>query len=174
MKLSRAIALLTLAVALITGCGGSEETGTSAREATRPKEKAAENVPAYADASDWAKLKKVVGAHAGKLLIPEGRSPERVVIRDVKRGSGPALQPGGRFTANYVVFDYATGKVIEDRWRIPPESFSLDVRYLVDAWMPGLTGVRAGGLRELIAPSSLAYGNGPLVYLVKVLEVEPG
>jgi hypothetical protein len=33
--------------------------------------------------------------------------------------------------------------------------------------------MRVGGVRELVAPSSWAYGDGPLVYLIKLVKVEP-
>ena len=41
-------------------------------------------------------------------------------------------------------------------------------------WEDGLKGVRAGGARELIVPADQAYGGDALVYLVKILEIEPG
>ena len=41
---------------------------------------------------------------------------------------------------------------------------------LVDAWEAGLRGMRAGGMRELVAPGSETYGE-PAVYVVELLEL---
>jgi FKBP-type peptidyl-prolyl cis-trans isomerase len=64
--------------------------------------------------------------------------------------------------------------VIEKIWgNDSPLLLNWNINSIVDAWIPGFKGMRAGGTRELIAPSSWAYRSGALVYLVKLVKVEP-
>lgn len=118
-------------------------------------------------------LKELAGSSSGKLLVPHGPPPHRVLFRDLKLGSGPTIKPRQVFKANYVNFAYRTGRVFENLWHKAPLSVNWDIQGVVDGWVPGLKGMRAGGVRELILPSHWAYGNGALVYLVKLVEVGP-
>jgi peptidylprolyl isomerase len=161
------VATVALALALQLGaCGGSGDsaaTGDTTESIDAP-------VPAYA--GEWTDLKKRAGADADKLLIPKGPSPEDVVIHDVREGTGKPIEPGDTFAARYVSFDYETGEVKETNWGRQPWRLKWKIGELVDGWEPGLKGVKAGGLRELIVPSSLAYESGPVVYLVDVAYLE--
>jgi peptidylprolyl isomerase len=143
-------------------CGGSAgQTTTDSVDA-----------PVQAYSGNWTPLKERAGPLADRLLIPSGPSPGKVVIHDVRRGTGRPIEPGDTFAARYVSLNYETGKVSETNWKPQPWRLKWQIGELVDAWEPGLKGIRAGGLRELIAPSSMAYEYGPLVYLVEVAYLE--
>jgi hypothetical protein len=175
MKLSLVVTLALLAMLLGAGCGSEEEASSvedTAKQADAPRSRPP-GAPARADAAEWRALRRLAGRWSKRLLVPEGPSPARVLFRDLRLGSGPALKPNDSFEANYVSFYYRDGSVREDHWHLPPELFYWDMERIVDAWIPGLKGVRAGGIRELVAPSSWAYESGPVVYLVKVTEIEP-
>lgn len=133
-------------------------------------EEITEESPAGSDEPpDWTPIEKVAGNKSDLLLIPHGPPPKKVVIRDLRIGTGPVLKPGETFSPKYVVQNYRTGEVREDRWNSDtPSVYAYDEEAMVDGWVPGLRGVRYGGKRELIVPGSLAYGN-PLVYVVEVL-----
>jgi FKBP-type peptidyl-prolyl cis-trans isomerase len=176
MKFFLACALTAVLLLQVAGCGASKDAG-AASEGTAGKSSANEAVPvdapvqAYKGA--WSGLKRTAGPYSERLLTPRGLSPKRVVTRDLKEGSGATIQRGDTFLAHYVSYDYGTGKVIEPYWRTPPGRLPWGTGALVDGWEPGLKGMRAGGIRELIVPSSMAYENGPRVYLVKLVGIEP-
>lgn len=179
----RAVVAFAVAVVLlvqVTACGSSTDSTTSAIDTTAaaaaPKEE-----PVQAAEGGWHELKRLAGDQADKLIVPHGPSPDHVVIRDLKKGSGPPIEPGDQFTSHYVSFSYESEEVAEPS----PEEVSGKLALLnagsliwgtgerVPGWEPGLKGIQAGGLRELIVPSRLAYGNNVRVYLVRVDKIEP-
>lgn len=172
MKKFLVIALL-LAALQLAGCGGSGETG-SGRDATAPDASGSaaatgSNPTETAKPGDWAKLKKYAGSLAGDLVIPHGPAPEREFVKDLRLGKGPVIGAGDTFMIRWVGFNYRDGRLLQPFWHSPR-------RYtwgrFVDAWDAGLRGMRIGGIRELIAPSSLSYGDGAFVYLVQPLKLE--
>ncbi|HEU5061851.1 MAG TPA: FKBP-type peptidyl-prolyl cis-trans isomerase [Solirubrobacterales bacterium] len=177
MKKFLAVGLMLLLALQLTACGDSEGTGASD---TRPESNAragqtttaAEAAPIErADPGDWEALKRIAGPYENRLVIPSGPAPEQEVIRDLKIGRGLVLERGDYFKARYVSFFYENGKPVERLWRFP-SSYSWGLGEQVEAWEVGLEGIRVGGIRQLIAPARLAYGNGTLVYVVQVLGLE--
>lgn len=165
MRYFAAIAVGVLFLLQLGSCGGSGEQAST--ETTQDID-----APVQAYSGDWTKLKQKAGAQSDQLLIPRGPSPDEVVIKDVRTGTGGAIEPGDTFAARYVSFDYASGELDESNWKPEPWRLKWKIGELVDGWEPGLKGMKAGGLRELIVPSSLAYENGPRVYLVEVAYLE--
>jgi FKBP-type peptidyl-prolyl cis-trans isomerase len=169
---------LMLALALhLTACGGSEGTGSST-SAKSPRDTTAEEKPAAAPPperaakpGDWAALKRVAGPYSKRLLIPRGTAPEQVVIRDLKVGQGPLLKDGDAFVARYVSFTYNEGWAAEPYWH-SPSTYTFGLGSYKEGWERGLRGIRAGGMRELIVPSEMAYGNGARVYVVQALKLK--
>jgi len=169
----RLLAALCFALVLLpAGCGGSGqgETTNSSTVASHAPDSAEAPVPAYA--GDWVALKKVAGKYSSRLLIPKGPSPDHVVIRDLKVGTGPPITRGGDFISHYISFDYETGKAFEPYWGESAGSLAWGKGERVQGWEPGLKGIREGGVRELIVPARLAYGNAALVYVVAIDKLE--
>jgi peptidylprolyl isomerase len=71
-------------------------------------------------------------------------------------------------SARYIALEYKTGKVFDDHWS---ETFDwgFGPGQVVRAWVKGLKGMRVGGVRELIAPSRLAYKQGAAIWVVELL-----
>jgi hypothetical protein len=179
----RTASVIAVLLALLCGpaaCGDSGDDSTTAAgaaDSATPQE-----APEQAADGDWATLKRFAGPNADKLIIPEGPAPDHVVVRDLTRGKGPAIAPGDVFLSYYISWGYESGKVAEPT---PEPTKSAKPAWVeggrliwgtgerVPGWEPGLKGIRAGGLRELIIPSDMAYENGARVYLVKVTEIEP-
>ncbi|MGN6257870.1 MAG: FKBP-type peptidyl-prolyl cis-trans isomerase [Solirubrobacterales bacterium] len=177
MKLCLVTAAALLLALQIAACGGSSETtsasGSTTTVYTRTAADAVESPSEVAHAGDWTALKRYAGRYAKRLIIPQGIHPKHVVIRDLRIGKGPKIEPNDHFGASYVSFSFTDGASVGGSWgEFTP--YVWNINQLVDAWWPGLKGIRAGGMRELIAPSSWAYGNGALVYLVKVSGIEAG
>lgn len=163
------IATFALALSLaLAACGGSStDEGLDSAATSSPEE-----VTAVADPGDWGALRRLAGRYSGRLIVPQGPSPDQVVIRDLKPGTGAPIQPGDTFAVRYVDFSYENGEVLERSWESPPWRLKWKIGELVDGWEPGLKGIKAGGVRELIVPSRLAYENGPRVYYLEVVYIE--
>jgi hypothetical protein len=178
----RVLSVLAVTAALLlqlAACGGSS-TGVAGETENEAPAVAAE-APEQAATGSWAELKRYAGPNADKLIIPRGPSPDHVVIRDLEVGNGPPIEAGDVFYSRYVSFDYENEEIDEP---LPGEgtgrppwvdagSLKWGTGERVPGWEPGLKGIRAGGLRELIVPSRLAYENGVRVYLVKVTKIRP-
>lgn len=167
------IVLGALLAAQVASCGGDNaaEGSSSSSHYVRTAENAPESPEEVAQAKDWGALKRYAGAYATRLLIPRGVHPSRVLVRELKAGKGKVIEPNDPFSFSYVSFTYADGRIFERAWK-QSESLVWNINKVVDGWWPGLRGMRAGGVRELIVPSSWAYGNGALVYIVKLHKVE--
>jgi peptidylprolyl isomerase len=87
---------------------------------------------------------------------------------------------GSNLTVNYVGVLYKGGKEFDSSWKTgqPLAPFVLGQGSVIPGWDQGLVGMKVGGRRELIIPSSLAYGprgsggippNSPLVFVVDLL-----
>lgn len=190
MRRISVIVALVLALAAV-GCGGSESsevTKESSAETTAASPKplfaremraegkewlraAAAATPEKRSIPRWAGLEKAAGPQAGRVVLPHGPPPEEVVIKDLRVGKGPKLEPGDIFGADYTSFDYRTGQQEQRSSNGSAALFFYGVGELVKAWEPGLKGMRAGGVREMIVPGSWAYGS-PVVYVLRLVTVE--
>lgn len=172
MRFVLAIVLGSISLFSLGGCGHSDADHSTERPTDASGAKTAAEEPVQAFAGDWTGLKKVAGEHADRLLIPRGPSPDEVVIKDLKVGTGPTIEPGDVFTSHYISFDYETGKPSEPYWQSSAGALTWGTGDRVPGWEPGLKGIREGGIRELIVPASLAYGPDVLVYVVAVDKIE--
>lgn len=117
----------------------------------------------------WAGLKSVAAA-PGRVLIPSGPEPKRVIVRDLKKGNGKLIR-AGVITANYESFSL-TGERIERHWGDEAWHWGYGPHSTFKGWAIGLKGMRLGGRRELVVPSDLAYNNGPRIYVIELLKNE--
>jgi FKBP-type peptidyl-prolyl cis-trans isomerase len=89
-----------------------------------------------------------------------------LVIKDIKKGTGPAAKAGDTVSVNYV--GTLTNGTLFDTNKKPggqPLDFVLGQHSVITGWDQGLLGMKAGGTRKLIIPPDLAYGpqgNGPI------------
>lgn len=116
---------------------------------------------------------KVKGTGPKPRLHYPPKPPRHVVFRILKEGdSGPRVRPGEELAVRYVGGSPKT-KFVQDFWSEEnPYRFQLGGNALGRAWVIGLKGMRLGGRRELVVPSRLAYGEGMMVYVIELLEME--
>lgn len=105
------------------------------------------------------------------MTIPTGPPPKTVIFKDLKKGTGAVLGRKADISTHYVAYDYETGEVRENLWQAPFD-IHFGPGWQTRGWQKGMPGMRVGGIRKLIVPSELAYGNGAIVYVVKLLEVK--
>jgi len=106
------------------------------------------------------------------------RKESGLKVWDVKEGDGDAVTNGATVQAKYTLW-LTDGKKIdggEDRTSVP-----LPLNAVIKGWQEGMIGMKPGGIRRLVIPAELGYGNrgsGPIpadATLVFVVEyVGPG
>jgi peptidylprolyl isomerase len=106
-----------------------------------------------------------------EVIVHHGPIPEKLIVEDVRKGTGAVLKKGSVGTFKYKDFDYRTGEQYEDWWANPfrtpfGEGDSLG------AWETGLKGMRVGGRRILIVPPAQAYTHVPVIYAIELAAVE--
>lgn len=80
-------------------------------------------------------------------------------ITDVKVGTGAEAVAGKEITVHYVgTLDDGT-KFDSSRDRGTPFTFDLGVGQVIQGWDQGFAGMKVGGVRKLVIPAALAYGD---------------
>jgi len=129
------IALLLL---VLTGCGGSAATSSTAPPA------------------DPSLL-----FYASELAIDLNDfelTPSGLYIQDVESGEGPIVRRTNRVWIHYVGW-LPDGSVFDASLGGDPYHFRLGGNEVIRAWNEGIVGMRRGGVRRLVVRPSLAYGS---------------
>lgn len=104
-------------------------------------------------------------------------------ITDLKEGTGEVVKLDDCITVNYRL-SLADGTIVEGNDTFTsgnPIAFQLSVGGLIEGWTKGLPGMKVGGLRRLVVPAALAYGdrasgsvpaNSDLVFDIEVLDTK--
>lgn len=169
MKASIA-ALMLCALLALAGCGDDDSSGTTEGTDTT----AAAETSGGDSASEDTGSKPVV-------TVPDGAAPTELVKNDLTEGSGPEAKKGDNVTVQYVGVGFDSGKEFDTSWGREPFTFQLGSGQVIPGWEEGIEGMKAGGRRELLIPSELAYGeagyppsigaNEALVFVVDLVEV---
>lgn len=106
---------------------------------------------------------------------------------DLRAGAGTEAASGKLLTVNYTGWLYDPSKpdqkglVFDSSIGSAPFTFTLGAGQVIKGWDDGLVGLRVGGLRRLVIPSSMAYGGvrtfaippfATLLFEVDLLEVK--
>jgi FKBP-type peptidyl-prolyl cis-trans isomerase len=103
-----------------------------------------------------------VWGKAPTLVVPPGAPPTKPELANLITGTGPGLVNGDKFTAEYVLADYASRKVLQSSWTTAGGfSGTLEPGGFIAGWVAGMKGMQVGGRRELILPPVDAYGDSP-------------
>ncbi len=117
---------------------------------------------------------------APTLVVPPGAPPTKPELANLITGTGTTVELGDNFTAQYVLADYASRKVLQSSWTSGAFSDTLLTSNLISGWVDGMVGMKVGGRRELILPPVDAYGaagrsgipgNDTLVFIIDLLKV---
>jgi FKBP-type peptidyl-prolyl cis-trans isomerase len=107
-----------------------------------------------------------------RVAIPRGQPPKKLVVKDIRVGSGPAVRHlDDEIVVKYVGLEYDGTRPFYDSWETGgPSRFLLEETH--PGWERGLWGMRAGGMRELITPPWLEYGGtATFVYVIEMVQV---
>jgi peptidylprolyl isomerase len=118
---------------------------------------------------------------APTVTVPTSAPPKSLESADLITGTGAVAKPGDNVTVQYVLATYSSGKVVQSSWTSQPFTFTLGAGQVIPGWDKGVVGMKVGGRRELIIPSSLGYGaqspgpgiaaNDTLVFVIDLLKV---
>lgn len=105
-----------------------------------------------------------------------GQPPTRLVVRVLKKGVGGRVRRREELGARFIGVNYKT-KRVQDFWGdgtsgTAPYLFALGEGRVRKGWEIALPGQRLGTRLELLLPSRLAYGDGPMRYVVELIERE--
>jgi len=173
MRLRHCCAAIAVVIAVAAaGCGSSSDPSPSANASTTTTAARRVTVLHYVN-----KLPKPAnpGAHPGAKV-------EQLVIRDVRKGTGPAIQAGDRGQFDFIATNWDTGRSLESSWR-RKRAFETTIEHgvVIDGWWQGIPGMRVGGERRIVVPPALGFTNsfvpglrGATTYFdVVLLQIEP-
>ena len=87
--------------------------------------------------------------------VPEIPEEEKLGVREVREGDGPACGPGDTVVMRYEG-KLDDGTVFDSAARF---EFTLGAGEVIKGWDEGIPGMRVGGKRVLFVPSRLGYGK---------------
>lgn len=196
--MKRVALILIACLGLIgAGCGGSDGDSSSSNESTASSEATsseatsseatttegttAESTP-FPEKSTPDPAKIETDKTKPKVTVPKEKAPKGLAFKDLEEGTGAPAKKGDSLTVQYVGVGYNTKSEFESTWEDKPYTFTLGGGEVLPGMEQGIEGMKAGGRRELIVPSSLAYGaegvqpaigpNETLLYVVDLLAVE--
>ncbi|WP_418276991.1 FKBP-type peptidyl-prolyl cis-trans isomerase [Isoptericola jiangsuensis] len=141
-------------------------------------------LPTRADGEDVTipeDLPQVLRSQDGEpaVVVPDGDPPTELVVQPVVRGDGPQVAVGQVVTARYVAVRWSDGSVVDSSWvhGVAPQSETIGIGRLVEAWDQGLLEQSVGTQVMLVAPPGLAHGgtsselaDDTIVYVVDILD----
>lgn len=108
-------------------------------------------------------------------------APADLQVTDLREGTGEAVQLNDCITVNYRLFlSDGTPVAGNDTFTSgSPIAFELVQGGLIEGWIKGIPGMKVGGMRRLVIPPSLAYGetersgipaNSTLIFDIELLD----
>ena len=108
------------------------------------------------------------------------RTSSGLYYEDMAMGSGDVARRGSRLSVQYIGW-LRDGKEFDRNPPTTPLDVRLGTTHIIKGWEEGLTGMKPGGVRQLVIPPNLGYGdeavgnippNSILVFVVRVLSVK--
>jgi len=111
-----------------------------------------------------------------KAQIPQGQPPKRLVIEELKAGTGATVEATDAVVVAYEGVSYKAGKRFDFRTRSEPFFFQTGVGRVMPGFDKGVIGMKVGGQRQVIIPPDLTLNElgkpETLVYVIEMLSDE--
>lgn len=158
------------------GGGGEDADGGESAEFDAPLETPASEVLIgdYEGEGPFAAVSGQKGNRKPR-FTPSGQpAPKKVAIRDLEVGTGPAARRGDEVSVYYAGAIYETGQVELYGWPpSAPSTFELGSGLYGRSWEKTIEGMKVGGIRQVILPSSEFAGGKPVDYVIVMTALEP-
>jgi peptidylprolyl isomerase len=120
------------------------------------------------------------------LPVPDIYKPDGAVTdlqkTDLSEGSGPAAKAGDCLIMKYYGTLASDGTKFDENFTDTTAfAFKLGQGAVIQGWDQGVPGMKAGGMRRLVIPAALGYGdqgqgsipaNSDLVFVIKLLRIQ--
>lgn len=137
---------VVVVAAAVTGCGSGSSRQTSA---TTGAGGSALGKPCVAP-------KGPLPTGAPTVPVPIGPPPTKLLIEDLKAGTGAVVKANATITVDYIGVACSTGKIFDSSYAGGvPVTFPLNG--VIAGWTEGIPGMKVGGERLLGIPPALAY-----------------
>lgn len=192
MKKYTGMLFLFVGIALLAaGCGGEQQTDTTAEESPSEEMQAEpETADVTGEMTDSESMEADEPEDAGEGEENEGEMMagpepyngsdmkefssvdellgmyewqdfgEGIKYIDVREGTGDVVEPGNMITAYYTLWN-PDGKMNQSNVGDDPFSTYVGVGRLIQGWDKAVPGMKVGGIRRLVIPGELAYGENP-------------
>lgn len=97
-------------------------------------------------------------------FIPIEQPVETLQSTDLKVGTGDEVKAGDTITADYTGA-YAVNGIIFESSKDSGEPATFPLSNVIQGWQQGVPGMKVGGIRRLVIPGALAYGEAPAGYV---------
>ena len=107
------------------------------------------------------------------------KAPKKFEVIPLIEGDGPTVEENTSITVDYYGAVWGEDKPFDESFSGEPATFTLAEGSLIDGWVEGLAGVKAGSRVMLVIPADMGYGaqgsppsippNATLVFVVDVL-----
>lgn len=91
-----------------------------------------------------------------KGLVPLGTGG--LLIRDLKVGDGEECRHGATVVMDYIGWRKADGVLFDSSFK-QANAFTSPLGSLIRGWVDGVPGMKVGGIRKLVIPAALGYGD---------------
>jgi FKBP-type peptidyl-prolyl cis-trans isomerase len=152
--MTKTIVLLSIIFFILSGCAGTEtETNATASksEASSNKGSNMQNTEAMIN---FSSLDELSDAYTWQ----DGQSG--ITYFDVVEGDGREVLSGDWIAAFYTLWD-AEGNLLQTNSNDKPFVIEVGVGNLIKGWDVTVPGMKDGGIRRLIVPGDMAYGETP-------------
>ena len=144
------LGLLCVSVVFMLGCGGQKKAEDTAEKEMDQKEmKSEESHEGHDHAMDMTKAEgDTVTTESGLKYI------------EIKIGDGASPQTGDQVSVHYTGWLLANGRKFDSsKDRHQPFMFPIGQGRVIKGWDEGVASMKVGGMRQLIIPSELGYGD---------------
>ena len=91
-----------------------------------------------------------------------GARVDHLIIRDIRKGQGAAIQSGDSGIFEFISTNWITGRPVDEAWhRRRPFETRIEHGVVIDGWWQGIPGMRVGGRRQIIIPPSRGFTQTP-------------
>jgi FKBP-type peptidyl-prolyl cis-trans isomerase FkpA len=158
------------ALLVLTGaaCGNASDADRPGQAAVPEQPASSEVAPTYAPALDVD-------------IARMTRTASGLHVEDVQEGSGRAAAPGDIIVVHYTGWLADGTRFDSSRDSDTPYTLAIGTGEVIPGWDEGIPGMQVGGVRRLVIPPSLAYGNqgaggvippgATLIFEVELLEI---